>query len=135
MAFVACLVSTLASAEDCKSIQDSTARLVCFDRTSIAPTAAKKAAAAKSDPLALTKGAMGRTLKDPQSAIYTDMVRAIRPNARGEPTDSVCGAVNAKNSYGGYIGARPFLHLIALDQIYIAGDGDLGSVVVRNFCK
>jgi hypothetical protein len=78
---------------------------------------------------------MGRTLKDPQSAIYTDMVRAIRPNARGEPTDSVCGAVNAKNSYGGYIGARPFLHLIALDQIYIAGDGDLGSVVVRNFCK
>ena len=53
------------------------------------------------------------TLKDPESARYT-----FRPIKRGWITARpnirwfgwfICGTINAKNSYGGYVGRRPFI--------------------------
>lgn len=45
-------------------------------------------------------------LKDPYSAVIED-IYAVRINKREESV-SYCGLVNAKNSYGGYTGVKPF---------------------------
>lgn len=54
-------------------------------------------------------------LKDPQSANFTKVVRARRMGA--------CGYVNAKNSYGGYVGARMFYSNVAQNQFFILPTG------------
>jgi hypothetical protein len=57
---------------------------------------------------------------------------------RGEPTDTVCGLVNAKNSFGGYTGPRGFVYFVGDGTANIADGSDpnaLGVMVVRNFCK
>lgn len=46
-------------------------------------------------------------MKDPDSARF-DSVRVFRFNAFGKSIDMTCGNVNAKNSYGGYVGSKPF---------------------------
>lgn len=52
----------------------------------------------------LTKENVQRQLKDPQSAQFRDVKIVI--NTLSQQT--VCGEVNAKNSYGGYTGFKPF---------------------------
>lgn len=47
------------------------------------------------------------TLKDPDSATYSDLV-VFNNSAGGTNGYVVCGKINAKNSYGGYVGFRPF---------------------------
>lgn len=75
-------------------------------------------------------------LKDPESARFTDVVyRPNQPNLRGEPTDVVCGKINAKNSYGGYVGARPFVYLVDARLLTMSESaGDVGTVVYGNLC-
>jgi hypothetical protein len=83
------------------------------------------------------KAAVAKNLKDPPSAVFSDLKRAMRPNVRGEPMDTVCGLVNAKNSYGGYNGPRGFVYFVDGGTADIA-EGDqyaVGPMVVRNFCK
>ena len=46
-------------------------------------------------------------LKDPSSAMFTD-VRVLNFNAQGKNYTMTCGELNAKNSYGGYVGAKSF---------------------------
>ena len=80
------------------------------------PTLPPPAPAQQDDPaIQAAKIAVAKTLKDPPTAVFSDLKRATRPNVRGEPTDTVCGLVNAKNSYGGYTGPRGF--------VYFVGDG------------
>ncbi len=43
------------------------------------------------------------TLKDPDSAKFESFFRDF-----GDDTGYVCGYINAKNSYGGYIGKKPY---------------------------
>jgi hypothetical protein len=50
---------SLASAEDCKSIQDAPARLACFDKVPATPKAPKAAAAPKAPPATSAKGSPG----------------------------------------------------------------------------
>ncbi len=51
-----------------------------------------------------------RSLKDPTSALFSGVPRA----SEKEPgIVYVCGVVNAKNSFGGYVGDRPYLGLLA----------------------
>jgi len=45
-----------------------------------------------------------RVMKDPDSAQFGEIAGAQTP----EGTINVCGMVNAKNSFGGYVGSRPF---------------------------
>lgn len=45
-----------------------------------------------------------KVLKDPESARFGNMYGS----QRADGTIAVCGYVNAKNSYGGYTGLRPF---------------------------
>lgn len=120
-------LSATASAEDCKAIPDAAARLACFDKGA--------RAAPRSDTFAATKAAVSKGLKDPQSAVFSNMVRAMRPNAKNVPTDTICGSVNAKNSYGGYTGVRPFVHFVSDNSVHIAGESALDTTIVQNFCK
>ncbi len=46
-------------------------------------------------------------LKDPDSAKFAD-VRVFRFEALGFVYTMTCGELNARNSYGGYVGAKPF---------------------------
>jgi hypothetical protein len=59
--------------------------------------------------IAAAKRALGNQLKDSESARYEDVV-AVSTKDDGRV---VCGWVNAKNSYGGYVGFLPF---------YVAGE-------------
>lgn len=52
----------------------------------------------------LAKNAVKENLKDPESATFRKLF--LVKNQKGE---AVCGEVNAKNSYGGYVGFQPFV--------------------------
>lgn len=52
------------------------------------------------------------SLKDPSSAQF----RSLYALSRGMGDDTVCGEVNAKNGYGGYVGFRMF---------YVRNDGNI----------
>lgn len=75
--------------------------------------------------------AVKSSLKDPASAQFGDM-RAVYSATRPR-TVTICGAVNARNSYGGFAGAKPFLatagigsgdRLTAVGVVGIGGDQD-----------
>lgn len=58
----------------------------------------------------IAKEYIGSGLKDPYSAIYT----FSEPKKGKYPTRpryawAICGSVNAKNSFGGYVGVMPFV--------------------------
>jgi len=92
--------STALAQTDCRTIQDTAAALSCLERPTKSKAAKPKAAkrrAAKSkatkaaiDPMTHAKDAVLKTLKDPQSAVFADMARADRPNARGDPQRAGC---------------------------------------------
>jgi len=83
--------------------------------------------------LASAQRAIKDKLRDPDSAKFDRVTRKTMPNARGEPTDVVCGRVNAKNAYGGMTGFKDFVYLVARNEATVA-EGDLGPIVVRNMC-
>ena len=87
------------------------------------------------DPQALdaAKKKVASKLKDPESARFTDVARRTVPNVKGDPTDVVCGMVNAKNSYGGYGGAKPFVYFVA-NADSTTTEEFVGADVVKNFC-
>lgn len=71
------------------------------------------------------KDVVKNNLKDPDSAKFKDV--EIKSYKDGK---LICGYVNAKNSYGGYNGFKPFA--ASPTQAIIAGGGkDLSSLVVQ----
>lgn len=93
-------------------------------------TAAEKAALGQS----IAKG-----LKDPDSARFQWLRFPKAP--RG---DSVtwCGMVNAKNSYGGYTGSKPFMALVLVKNgrpvggvLSLAGSDDFSINYIRSECR
>lgn len=84
------------------------------------------------------KSAVIQQLKDPDSAKFGPLTRQTKPNVRGEPTDVVCGAVNARNSFGGYSGMSGFVYFVDDPRVYFAdGSGPvlgLGPTVYYRFC-
>jgi len=55
------------------------------------------------------------SLKDPASARFEgDVVY---------PTGAVCGLVNSKNAYGGYVGSTPYFYVIATKELRFLTDG------------
>jgi len=110
-------------------------------------TDAERAAAAKAAPLkpatpqtiAKIKTAARSALKDPDSAKWENVRQAVRPSVKGQPMAVACGAVNAKNAFGGFTGFKPFVFIIDLNQLHIAGGGDdvddmLGEAIHGTFC-
>jgi hypothetical protein len=125
---------------DCKSIQDPQARLACFDKlTSQTKSTSKKAAPKEDAVITQAKAAVAKKLKDPTSPLFTELKRAKRPNLKGDLVDSVCGFVNAKNSYGGYSGAKPFYYDTRDDSVALV-DGSSADIfmygtIYKNMCK
>jgi len=59
------------------------------------------------------KEAVRSLLKDPNSAEFSDMsIEGFRTGRL------VCGVVNAKNSFGGYVGRKPFAASPSIARIY-----------------
>jgi hypothetical protein len=74
-------------------------------------------------------------LKDPESARFGQMF-AAKPKEGGMPM--VCGYVNAKNSYGGYVGEQPFIGVLVGNGNFATisiGDGGAKSVVAFKMCR
>lgn len=73
------------------------------------------------------RGVVLAALKDPTSATFKD----VRHVGSGR---AICGLVNAKNSYGAYIGFKAFV--ADSNGVYWAGDGstqaDVGRYEARN---
>ncbi|MDH2051187.1 hypothetical protein [Achromobacter marplatensis] len=74
------------------------------------------------------------SLKDPGSAKLYGIYAIQKP---GQPHPSICGFVNAKNSYGGYTGKTMFL--ATPDVAVVAGglmirEQSLGSEVIASNC-
>jgi hypothetical protein len=117
-----------AQAEDCKVIQDATARLACFDQTT-KPVVPKKLPSA-SDP-GLEK--VRRLLLSNRARLFNDS-DSVRDASSGRAFpclggggDCVCLEVNAKNAYGGYTGIQTVLIKIGLNGIPENIGGGLGS--------
>lgn len=65
-----------------------------------------------------------KTLKDPDSAKFNDVfMTKIESNKDGSGLLSVCGYVNAKNSLGGYAGAKRFVTVV-----HIRADHTFGAL-------
>lgn len=60
-------------------------------------------------------------LRDPSSAQF----RNVRVVDQVDGSQAVCGEVNAKNAYGGYVGFEPFVHVLGVVHI---GDDDVESI-------
>ena len=128
---------------DCRTIQDTAAAIACLEGSvttkAAKPKAARpKAAKVAADSMAQVKDAVLKTLKDTQSAVFADMTRADRLNARGEPMDTACGTVSAKNSDGNYNGSEKLVYFIGDNQVYVSGEGqdpELDTILVNSFCK
>jgi hypothetical protein len=84
------------------------------------------------------KTAILRRLKDPESARFRDIHVRVEKAAAGNLVTVVCGQVNAKNSFGGYVGFRPFLYTLipTAGMITIADDtaSALDYEAVRRRC-
>lgn len=84
-------------------------------------TFASQVYALTEDPdIASAKAKVAMKLKDAESARYTDLLKA-------EKGGMVCGWVNSKNSYGGYVGFQPFF--VVGDHVMIrdASPGDFSN--------
>ena len=59
-------------------------------------------------------------LRDPQSAVFRDLSATSNRKISGAPAGLVvCGYVNAKNSFGGYIGEKPFFNFYGTGLVEI----------------
>ena len=76
------------------------------------------------DPISVGKELADKIVVD-VSDQFTDPVstqlRRLRPSERYEGT--ICGEVNTKNQYGGYVGFKPFRYLPDTGRIYFANTG------------
>jgi hypothetical protein len=77
-------------------------------------------------------------LKDPASATFGSMAAAV--DAKG--VVSVCGSVNARNSFGGYTGHRPYSGILATNMrgervfaVVGIGDTDTQAVAIFRLCQ
>lgn len=86
----------------------------------------------------VVKRDVASSLKDPQSAVFGEMAASI--SSRG--VVQVCGMVNARNSFGGYTGHKPFLGVLATNTsgqrvfgVSAVGGTDTESLAVLMVCK
>jgi hypothetical protein len=77
-----------------------------------------------------------RDLKDPFSAVFSGMKGARDPSG----LINVCGVVNSKNSYGGYVGETLFWGILFSDngryffQMMTLGQSDVDAEVAGKMC-
>jgi hypothetical protein len=80
--------------------------------------------------IARAKAALVKSLKDPESARISDVVRKTSPVG----ADYICGQVNAKNGFGGYTGSKAFLYYVA-DAKLMSEEESITGPLIRDICK
>lgn len=86
--------------------------------------------ASEFDPVQFTldaKAVLVRSYKDPGSAQFRDTY-VIRWDDKGRVVYSLCGEINAKNSYGAYVGFTPF-YVDQLPSGQLSASSELAGVV------
>lgn len=68
-----------------------------------------------------------KSLKDPNSAMFGGMAAALRSDGM----ITVCGYVNAKNSFGGYVGMTPFFGLMTKTPVHYFGVTGMGGTETK----
>ena len=92
------------------------------------------------DPVMLeAKKKLAASTWEPGSVEFRNMVRAMRPNIRGEMMDIICGEMNGKNGQGEFTGFVPCLYVVDMGHGYIASPGDhpgekLARTIYNNMC-
>lgn len=88
----------------------------------------------------IVKSGVRDSLKDPASALFRGQFKAAR-GSKG--TIYVCGLVNARNSFGGYVGDKPFIGILATAPggkgasftVADMGGTDTDTFVTAGMCK
>ncbi|WP_139184185.1 hypothetical protein [Tsukamurella pulmonis] len=70
----------------------------------------------KETAISLCKESISGQLKDPESARFGDVTSGSERRDGGTRVWDVAGTVNAKNSFGGYVGTKPFTCTATLDE-------------------
>ncbi|NRB54708.1 MAG: hypothetical protein HRU39_01820 [Salinicola sp.] len=78
------------------------------------------------------KTAVSQRLKDPESARFEELYGSRLKSDHSKW--SICGMVNAKNSFGGYTGAKPFMYLPGNGVVFPGEPGSIDSDIVRLGC-
>jgi hypothetical protein len=79
-----------------------------------------------------------KSLKDPESARFGATAAVKRPEGGGL---SVCGFVNAKNSYGGYTGEKPYVGTLSAESgqsrfaVIDIGSDESSTASVLSICR
>jgi hypothetical protein len=81
---------------------EATARFMA--RPAPAAPAAPRTVTVSAQKMAVYQSAVADTLRDPESARF----RGVRVVREADGSDALCGELNAKNAYGGYVGYEPF---------------------------
>jgi hypothetical protein len=78
--------------------------------------------------IARAKQAAADATRDPLAAQF----RGLSVVTDGDGNRKVCGQINAKNGYGGYIGFKPFAYMLELGDVIFAPDQDDADRNARN---
>jgi hypothetical protein len=70
------------------------------------------------------RAGVAKGMKDPESARFGDKMAGAK---KADGTITVCGYVNGKNSFGGYVGMSPFVGVLADSPNGPFGLVDIGS--------
>ena len=91
-------------------------------------TAAEKAEYARYDAIRDAKQLVREQLRDPDSAVFSSVY------VLGNPPQVVCGVVNAKNGFGGYVGKTPFVDVLHSGTVVLANQSKAAFRYVVKTC-
>lgn len=84
--------------------------------------------------IAMARAAVIAALKDPASAQFGPMRRASTADPLGRKFDVVCGTVNARNSFGGLTGQKPFAYNLGLRSLSMWEGGENDRLAISSLC-
>ena len=90
-----------------------------------------------SDPVIIkAKATIAAQLENPASAEFVEMKRAIRKNRVGQPVDTICGRVKARNTSDEEAVNRPFLYYVKDDAGFVVYGpaGSAAETAYRTIC-
>jgi hypothetical protein len=102
----------------------------------VGPPASDRPAETADPVIVKAKTTIAAKLKDPASAEFIEMKRAIQKNMVGEPVDTICGRVKGKNTSGEEAGDWPFLYFVRDDDGFVVYGpaGSAAETAYRNIC-
>lgn len=114
-----------------KSEPDGPTKMAATDRTAArADQERAELAAIRDEAISTVKG----ELVDPFSAHFRGLYHYPGATTEGRPTTIVCGEVNAKNKFGGYVGWKEWIYVDG--SAYLDGpEGDVSTILAGTYLK